>query len=115
MRKIFEKCAAVQDDEAHAAEHALVHVFDDRVVDFLVGHVAPPDHDVGGVEDVIGEAVLRLVERGGADLEIARALAQVRGDRLVHALRVDLGDDRVVLLVPEFVPDGDADGHRWGR
>ena len=72
-----------------------------------MGHVAPPDEDIGVVDHVLGQAVLRLVEGCGAHLESARLL-EALGDRAVDADRVDLADVLVLLLVPELVPDGDA-------
>src|SRR5437588_307066 len=70
--------------------------------------------DVGRLHVLFAQAVLLLVVRRGAHFQAAAptaTLAQVRGDRLVHAVGIDLGDGRVLLLVAGFVPDGDADGH----
>ena len=44
----------------------LVYPFDDLVGDVAVGGVPPPDQDVGVGEDLLGEPVLRLGERGRA-------------------------------------------------
>ncbi len=60
----------VEDDEAHAFEDAVVDFFDNVIGDFVVGSVAPPGHDVGVVEDVVGEAVVRGIEGGGSDFNL---------------------------------------------
>ena len=54
--------AGVEDDQAHAGQHTTVYAIDDVVPDLVVGFVSPPDEDVGLGEDVLGEAVLGLVE-----------------------------------------------------
>ena len=64
--------ARVQDEQAHAAEHGLVDAGDDRVVDVVVGDVAPPGQDVGRVDHLLRKAVIGLVERGGAELDLRR-------------------------------------------
>ena len=71
--------------------------------------MAPPDEDVGIGKDGVGEAVLGLVEPGGAHGEVGVG-AKEAGDGFVHALRIEGGDLRVLLFVAEFAPDGDADG-----
>ena len=58
------------------------------------------------------QPVLRLLERGGADLELL-VLGQALGDALVHALGIDLPDRLVLLLVDVLAPDGDADHLRF--
>ena len=50
---------AVQGDEAHAAEHPLVHPPDDLVLDVAMRLVAPPDEHVGCVQAAAVEAVLK--------------------------------------------------------
>jgi hypothetical protein len=59
----------VEHHEAHTAEHPLVRPLDHPIGDLFVGHMAPPEEHVRGVEDPLVEAVLGLAERGGADLE----------------------------------------------
>jgi hypothetical protein len=73
--------AAVEDDEAHAGEDAFVELVDDFIDDVVVGHVSPPGHDVGVLDHVVGQAVHRLIEGGGADFQ-AGGLAEVGGDDL---------------------------------
>ena len=73
--KILEKWPECRHDQAHAVEDALVDAIDDFVGDLLVVHVAPPEHDVGVVDDVGVEAVLGIVEDAGADGEAAGLVA----------------------------------------
>ena len=46
---------------------------DDRVGHLVVGDVAPPGQDVGRGENLVGQAVLGLVERGRPDVEAGLA------------------------------------------
>ena len=57
--------------------------------------------------------MLGLIERGSADFD-AWLFAKEGGDGLVHALRIDFGDFRVLFLVAELAPNGDVkrSGHR---
>ena len=97
----------VEDDQAHALVDPGDHPLDDAVVDLAVGLVAPPDQHVGGVEPVLGQAVLGLVEGRGRDLD---AVAGQGGrDGGVDAVGVDGPDHGVLALVDELVPDDGAD------
>ena len=59
----------------------------------------------------MGQALIWLIECGGADDEIV-VVAQGFRQQTVDAIRVDLCDGGVLAFVNEFVPDGDADGGR---
>ena len=102
--------ARVQDHDAHAVEDARVHAFDDRVVDLVVGGVAPPGEHVGLRQRLFGQAVLWLVERGDANRDVAAQLPTdpIR-DRAVHAFGIDALDQFFAPLVDVLVPDGDAE------
>ena len=101
----------VQDDEAQAREHVPVHPLDDLVGDLRVRRVPPPDEDVGARQHLLGQAVLGVVQRGGADGDaVAEVLDDPRGDRRVHAVRVDPRDVLLELLVAVLAPDEDAEG-----
>ncbi len=52
--------AGVEDDEAHAVQHALIHAVDNLILHVAVRHVAPPDQHVGVVQHLLRQAVLRL-------------------------------------------------------
>ena len=103
--------AGVQHEQAHACENVPVHALDDLVGDFPVGGVAPPDEHVGGGEDLFGEPVLWLVQRGGRDLgAIAQVLDDALGDCGVHAVGIDRADLLLDLLVAVLAPDENANG-----
>ena len=73
--------AGMEDDQAHAVEDPGVDPLDDRVAHLVVGDVAPPGQDVRLGKDRLGQAVLRLVQGGGPDLEAARLAAGPRRSR----------------------------------
>jgi len=66
----FREMPGVKDDESHASEDALLHAGDGFVEDGVVGGVAPPEEDVCFVENGLGQALIWLIECGGADDEI---------------------------------------------
>jgi hypothetical protein len=106
----------VEKDDAHTFEDALVDFGGDFVADIVVGHVAPPGHDVGVGEEFVGEAVVGGVEDGGADLDlVAEVFGDGGGQDVVHAVGVDFADGFVADFVAELVPDGDAEGGGAGR
>jgi hypothetical protein len=57
----------MQGDEPHAAEHPRLHAIDELVGDIGVCAMAPPDKDIGRIEQLAREALAGLVERGGAN------------------------------------------------
>ena len=61
----LREMAGMQDDQAHAFPDPLLHALDDRVVDLAVGRVAPPEQHVGLGEPLLGQPVLRLLQRRG--------------------------------------------------
>src|SRR6266704_2691144 len=97
----------MENHEAHPLEHAAVHARDDLVVDLAVSRVSPPGENIGAGENVVGEPVLRHVERGRARLEMG-VLAKPLGDALVHGLRIHLGNHPALSFVHVLAPDGDA-------
>jgi hypothetical protein len=103
----------VQDQDAHAAQHPLVHALDHRVVDVGVPGVPPPGQHVGVVQHLGRQPVLGLVSSGGADVDgVAQQRAEPTGDGAVHPFRIALGHGRAVafdVLVVVLAPYGDAD------
>ena len=79
--------AGVKDDQAHPVEDPALDPIDDGVGDLGVGGMAPPGQDVGRGEDLLGQAVLGLVERRDPDVE--PGIAQPVGDRRVDPVGVD--------------------------
>ena len=65
--------AGVKDHETHPVEHASVDAVHHRVSHLVVRPVTPPCEDVGRVKDSVAHALLRVVERRCADLEIGAA------------------------------------------
>ena len=65
--------AGVQDKQAHSLQHPLLHAVDQPVAHLFVRHVTPPEQHVGVVQQRIRQALVRIVERAAADLEIADA------------------------------------------
>src|SRR5215207_10097297 len=99
----------VQHDQPETGQHVLLHPLDHLVGHVLMRHVTPPDQHVGACEDLVGQSVLGLVEGGRPDREpVAEVLLDAFLDRGVHAVRVELGDPLVAVLVPVLAPDEDA-------
>ena len=74
----------MQDDEAHALPHPLLHPLDDGVVDLAMRHVAPPQQHIGLGQALDGQPVLRHVERHGLDFDLLVAVEGL-GDGGVNA------------------------------
>src|SRR4030042_478851 len=70
--------------------------------------LSPPSQHVRVVQHVVGQAVLCLVERGGAHRK-AGLSAQVIRKSAMDAPRVDRGNLGICLLVTAFVPYGHTD------
>ncbi len=103
----------VEHQQAHPAEHPPVHQVHHLVGDAGVGGVSPPGEDVGVVQHIGGEPVLRLVLGGGAYVDrVTEQLAQPGRDRTVHPVGITLGHTLAVafaVLVEVLAPDGDPD------
>ena len=67
----------MEHNQAHAVEHALVDPLDNGVVHLAVRQVAPPGEHVGLLQDIRGQAVLRLIQGRGAGLEAGLAEADL--------------------------------------
>ena len=93
--------AGMQEDRAHALKHRRLHPLGDLVGHPVVGHVAPPDYDVGLVQQLIGD-VVHVVQRHRADGYVVLALKEGL-DAAVYPVGVHLSDPLLRLLVHEFV------------
>ena len=83
---------------------------EDLVAYLAVAHVAPRGEHVGLSQDLFGQAVLGLVERGHPHHgPVPQVLGYTRGNRGVHAVWVQLLDRLVPLFVKVLPPHGDAD------
>ena len=96
--KIFEEMAGMKHDQPHAFPHALRDPLHHRVLDTAVSLVAPPEKHVGAGEFLGRQAVLGLLQRGGADLDAAFGPKR-RRDRVVNSVRIDAAHDLVLALV----------------
>ena len=97
----------MQHDEAHPLVNAFQDFRHDVVAHLGVGAMAPPDQHVGGLNDFVGEAVLRFVERGEPDVEVIGRDAP--GDGGMKPFGVNRLDSFILLFVTEFIPDCDID------
>ena len=60
--------ATVKADEAEAVLlHADADLFGQLVADFAVARVAPPEKDVGGVQELVGKALIGFIESNGVN------------------------------------------------
>src|SRR5699024_2206232 len=103
----------VEDDEAHAGQHGLLHAGGSFVTHVRVGFMAPRDEGVGFFERVALQAVpgsvgQRVAHDGCGVAPGCRAGAQTVSKRNVNAVRVYVPDGSITLFVPEFVEDGYA-------
>ena len=71
--------------------------------------VTPPDQNIGVLQHLIGQAMLRHLQSGGADDKIL-VPAQHLSQGAVDALGVHLTDGFLVLLVVKLVPNGNTNG-----
>ena len=94
----------MKNDQPHSVEDSVLHALDHFVGDLVVGPMSPPDEHVGGRERVARQPVLRLVQRGRANLQVL-LLGERSGDRLVNPIGVETPRLALGLLVPELVPD----------
>ena len=74
----------MEEDEAHSPEYGRLDPVDDGIAHLVVGGVAPPDEGVGRGEHGLGQAVVRLVERGDSNVADA-LLPEAAFDRRVDA------------------------------
>ena len=102
--------AGMQHDEPHAVPNATGNALHQLVLYLSVRRMPPPDQHVGAVQNVLGQALLRIVQRGQTGRE-ARALANRVGNNLVQSFGIDLPCPFIGLLVTEFISDRDLNAH----
>ena len=90
-------------DYAHTHKNRGLYAGDDLIGNVPMSDVTPPDEHVGVVDDLLRQSAFRLVNSRGADLDVV-AFQEV-GDRLMNAVRVDLGNALVMPFVMIFVPN----------
>ena len=95
----------MEHDEAHALEDALLDPFGVLIGHFVVGTMAPPSHDVGVVEDLVGETLSLVIELGHAHRRDAGLLFEETGDDFAHSVGIDLLHVFMGSFMHAFVPD----------
>jgi hypothetical protein len=96
----------VQHDKTHPCQDAGLDLGDDLIVNLAVSHMAPPDQHIGISQHLIGQPVLRLIQRGG--LHIVVGLKEV-GDGHVDAIGIDIFHHIVDPLMSELIPNRNFD------
>ena len=61
----------VENHQSHAGENPLLHPIDHRIRDLIVRNVSPPEEHVGAVEQILRQALRRVIERGAFNCKIA--------------------------------------------
>src|SRR5512133_3431634 len=100
----------MEHDQPHAGEHTLVDALDDLIPDLGMRQVSPPDQHVAAGQRGFAQTMFRFIQ--GRCVYLESLLVQSGGDRLMDAIGVDGSNRLVLLLVPELVPNQDAD---WVR
>ena len=104
----------MEHDESHfALVDPVADPLHQRVWNFMMRHVAPPQQHVGAVQDFIGKAVVRVVEGREPDVQ-AGFLVEERLDQAVNTVRVDLPAGLLQPFVPELVPNCNIDRFFYG-
>src|SRR5215217_5713164 len=103
----------VQDQQAHAAENALMHPIDHLIINLSVGGVAPPGQHVCTCQHLPRQSVLWLILGGGTNLDCcSHEVTEPGRDRAMHSLWISLrhaGSISFKILVIVLAPDGDTD------
>lgn len=110
----LERLAVVAAVEANEAKAMLLHadldLFGEFIVHFAVAGMAPPEEDVGGVEKLVGQALIGFVEANGVNIEQTFGVEffQSVGDCAAEASWIKLlGSVRGI-----FVPNENFECHR---
>src|SRR5437773_3761144 len=96
----------VQRDKTHSLPDAHQEALDDFVLHFPMRGVPPPNEYVGIFQNVFGQSVLRILQRGCAHVELV-VLGNAIGDGHVHSFRIDFVHKWVLAFMHVFTPDGD--------
>ena len=100
----------MQHDQAHAFPDTPGDALDDLVIDPAMILVTPPDQHVGFVKTRLRQAMVVLLHRRRRSRNRAVGV-QCVGDRVVHPLGIDFGDDLVGALMDVLAPNHCPDGH----
>ena len=104
----------MQNNQSHAAENAFLDFVDQGVRHFIVGHVSPPDENIGAIQNFVGQAVFRHVKRHGTELDVlhrsTKRFLQMGVNAFGIALAAEIADRTLRLFVKKLVPNCDV-GH----
>ena len=100
----------MQEDHTHAGPDGLGHTLDHFILHVAMGGMAPPDQHIGFGELLGGHPMVRVLQGDSGGLDSV-FLVQKFGNRAMHGLGVDLGNDAVLVFVDVLAPDGDTDRH----
>ena len=104
----------MEHDEPKPFEYSIVEFFNNIVAYFLVGHVAPPNQDVGLFQHFVRQLMFGFIECCSLhDNGASKAMAKCIGYGNVNAFGIDCLHQVIGLFVPKFVPHRDMDG-RFG-
>src|SRR6266436_3028466 len=96
----------VQRDKTHSLPDAHQEALDDLVLHFPMCGVPPPNEYVGIFQNVFGQSVLWILQRGCAHVELVVLSNAIRDGR-VHSLWIDFAHKWVLPFMNVFTPDGD--------
>lgn len=78
----------MQDDQAHAAQNVILNLIYNCVGYLIVSHMTPPDQNVGVVQNIIGQTVLRIIQTCQAAFDVI-IFAQELGNCCMQAVRIN--------------------------
>src|SRR5450759_2100754 len=96
----------MQDNQAHAGQHTLVDALDDCIVDLIVSHVPPPQEHIRLCQDILSQAMLWIIECGGANGEPFGA--QAFSNCPMDPFWIDFSNDRINFLMTALIPNSDT-------
>jgi hypothetical protein len=97
----------VENDQPHSMKHSGLDTIDRLLSYLLMRLVPPPDEDIRFHQNALGEAIFRLIERCGADIQVIGG-PQALGDRAMNPFWINRSIPLVLTLMAILVPDGDA-------
>ena len=100
--------SGVQDNQSHfAAVNAVADLGDQLVRHLMVCHMSPPEQHIGGVQHLVGQTLLRIVQRRQTDVQ-SRICLKEGLDASVDAVRVDVPAGRFLPFVAVLIPNGNV-------
>ncbi|MMZ60509.1 hypothetical protein D1872_226080 [compost metagenome] len=64
----------VKHNQSHAVQHLLPDPLDDRIADFVMRHMAPPEQHVRLLQHLVRQPMLRLIQHRGSNFQIPETL-----------------------------------------